>query len=122
MPNHQVPLTVLISFTAEAVAFQSATLYGYVEDVSRADAPAQPLGSLVLRDVSHAAGETDGPEFTLSVEIPDPNALLAVRVHIDLDGDGRYSRGDFITMESYPVLTRGHPDRVASRGIGVPVG
>ena len=111
----QVPVTVRVTFDVEANAFQSATLYGFVEDVSRADAPAQSLASLVLRDVSHAAGETDGPEFTIRVAVPDPKSVLAVRVHIDVDGDGSYSRGDFITMESYPVLTHGHPDRISVR-------
>ena len=38
-----------------------------------------------------------------------------IRVHIDVDRDGRVSRGDYITMESYPVLTWGHPDRVTVR-------
>ena len=115
MPVTQVSLTVQVVFDAGAPAFQAGTLYGYVEDVSRADAAADSLGSFVLPDVSHAAGESAGPEFTLEVGVPDPNAQLAVRVHIDLTGNGRYSRGDFITMESYPVLTRGHPSLVTVR-------
>ena len=115
MPVTQAALTVQVVFDAGAPAFQAGTLYGYVEDVSRADAAAKSLGSFVLPDVSHAAGESAGPEFTLEVGVPDPNAQLAVRVHIDLTGNGRYSRGDFITMESYPVLTRGHPSLVTVR-------
>jgi len=111
----QVPLTVQVVFDTGAPAFQAGTLYGYVEDVSRADAAAESLGSYVQQDVSHAAGDISGPEFTLLAKVPDPNAQLAVRVHIDLSGNGRYSRGDFITMESYPVLTRGHPSLVTVR-------
>lgn len=111
----QIPLTVHVTFDSGAEAFQSANLYAYVEDVSQADAAAQPLGSTVLRDVAHAAGETAGPELRIQAQVPDPHAYLIVRVHIDVDGDGRYSRGDFITMESYPVLTRDHPDHVTVR-------
>jgi len=115
MSETQVPLTIQVVFDAGAPSFEAGTLYGYVEDVSRADAAAESLGSYVQPDISHAAGEIAGPEFTLEVGIPDPNAQLAVRVHIDLTGNGRYSRGDFITMESYPVLTRGHPSLVTVR-------
>lgn len=110
-----IPLTVQVTFDPGAGAFQSAALYAYVEDVSRLDAPAQALGSAVLQDVSHQAGEVSGPQLTLQVSVPEASATVSVRVHIDLDGDGRYSRGDFITMESYPVLTRGHLDRVTVR-------
>jgi hypothetical protein len=35
-----------------------------------------------------------------------------VRVHVDLDKDGEVSVGDYISMESHPVLTYGHPDHV----------
>ena len=33
----------------------------------------------------------------------------------DVDGDGQVSRGDYITMESYPVLTHGYPHVVIVR-------
>jgi hypothetical protein len=115
MSPQQIPLTVQVTFDPDAAAFQSATLYAYVEDVSRADASAQSLSSSVLRDISHSTGDAGGLEFMLEVSVPDPSAHLAVRVHIDLDGDGEYSRDDFITMESYPVLTRGHPNQVTVR-------
>ena len=111
----QIPVTVQVTFDQGAGAFQSATLYAYVEDVSRADAAAQALGSAVLPGISHQAGDVSGPQFTLQASVPDANAYLSLRVHIDLDGDGRYSHGDFISMESYPVLTRGNPDRVTVR-------
>jgi hypothetical protein len=45
----------------------------------------------------------------------DEGAGYSVRVHVDLDGDRRVSRGDFISTESHPVLTLGRPDRVTVR-------
>jgi hypothetical protein len=115
MPANPILLTIQVVFDESAPSFHAAKLYASVEDVSRADTASVSLGSLVMGDISHTAGETHGPELTLPVSVPDPGAYLAVRVHIDLDGDGRYSRGDFISMESYPVLTRGHPSRVTVR-------
>jgi uncharacterized protein (DUF2141 family) len=39
-------------------------------------------------------------------------ARYAVSVHIDVDGNGKINSGDFINMESYPVLTYGYPDNI----------
>jgi hypothetical protein len=33
-------------------------------------------------------------------------------VLVDLDGDGKISKGDYISMQSYPVLTFGSPSEV----------
>jgi hypothetical protein len=48
-------------------------------------------------------------------QIPDDQASYTVRVHMDVDGDGRVSRGDYLRMESVPVLTHGYPNRVTVR-------
>ena len=54
-------------------------------------------------------------QLALEGTIPDERARYAVRVHVDIDGDGQVSRGDYLNMESYPVLTYGHPSRVTVR-------
>jgi hypothetical protein len=38
----------------------------------------------------------------------DPRAHYVVTAHADLDGDGEVSVGDYVTVESYPLLTWGH--------------
>ncbi|MBL8145990.1 MAG: hypothetical protein JNL34_06370, partial [Anaerolineae bacterium] len=38
--------------------------------------------------------------------------LYSVRAHIATSGSGEVERGDYITMQSYPVLTRGYGNRV----------
>ncbi len=38
-----------------------------------------------------------------------PRSTRSWAAHADLDGDGQVSLGDYVTMESYPVLTRGNP-------------
>lgn len=44
---------------------------------------------------------------TVELEFPeaglDPRTRLSVFVHVDVDSDGRMSKGDFITTQSYPV-------------------
>jgi uncharacterized protein YuzE len=54
---------------------------------------------------------TDIDTLTFKLEISDlnPQDDYAIRVHIDLDRDGKISGVDYINMQSYPVLTRGHP-------------
>jgi uncharacterized lipoprotein YbaY len=112
MPAKDTTLSGKIVFEANSSAFDGAAIYIRVEDVSRADAASVRVAEQVLQPVSHPAGSTSGPDFHLPVHLPDPSAHYIVRVHVDVDGDGRVSRGDFISTQSYPVLTRGHPDHV----------
>ena len=36
-----------------------------------------------------------------------------LEVHVDVDNDGKISVGDYINMESYPVLTYGNPNYIS---------
>jgi uncharacterized lipoprotein YbaY len=101
-----------ILFEEAGGSFSGATVYVLLEDTSLADAPARVVAEEILRDVSHTAGSSTRLPFALSGVIPDERSRYSVRVHVDVDGDGQVSRGDFITMESYPVLTFGNPDQV----------
>lgn len=84
-------------------------------DVSLADVAARTLAEATLHDVSHAGGKGIGHAFCLSLMDVDPRVHYAVRVHVDVDGDGRVSRGDYVSTESAPVLTFGHGDEVEIR-------
>ena len=86
-----------------------------VEDVSLADAASVGVAEQIIDGVSYDPTDGTPLAFSLHGEVRDDRANYAVRVHIDVDRDGRVSRGDYITMESYPVLTWGHPDRVTVR-------
>ena len=39
----------------------------------------------------------------------DFRRLYAIRVHIDVDNNGKINPGDFVNMQSYPVITHGYP-------------
>lgn len=116
MMSDSVPLvTGEILFAQEAHSFSGATVYVRLEDVSLADAPARVVAEQVISDLSYEAGSQAKLEFRLDGEIPDERASYSVCVHVDLNGDEKVSRGDYISMESYPVLTFGYPKQVSVR-------
>ncbi|GAA4405460.1 hypothetical protein GCM10023168_19150 [Fodinibacter luteus] len=82
-----------------------------VEDVSRADAPSRVVAETVVTELDLE----DGPVVALDVDPVDPRADLIVRVHVTGGprGGSEVERGDLVTTESYPVLTRGHGDSIS---------
>jgi uncharacterized lipoprotein YbaY len=68
-------------------------------DTSLADAPA-----VMLKRVDVAvpkAGRTTS--VSVPIELPAVPDGTTVWAHVDVDRDGRVSKGDFVTVESYPV-------------------
>jgi uncharacterized lipoprotein YbaY len=82
-------------------------------DVSMADAPSRLIAEQVLTDISQKANSGQSIPFVLYGTLPDERGSYTISVLVDLDGDGKISRGDFITMQSYPVLTFGYPSHVS---------
>lgn len=71
--------------------------------MSLADAPAKTVGKQTIT--------VNGPQpiaFSIAIPNVDAKASYSVRVHLDTDGNGSVSSGDFITQESFPVLN-GNP-------------
>jgi Uncharacterized protein conserved in bacteria len=102
-------VTGTIVFEAQVQAFAGATLIVRLEDVSYADAPAGVLAEYVEHGVAFDPQQDSGLKFRLAGPEPDSQSQYAVQAHVDVDGDGVVSSGDFINMQSYPVLTFGHP-------------
>ncbi len=115
MSDSVLLVTGEILFAQETHSFSGATVYVRLEDVSLADAPAKVVAEQVISDLSYEAGSQAKLEFRLYGEIPDERASYSVFVHVDLNGDEKVSRGDYISMESYPVLTFGYPKQVSVR-------
>lgn len=65
------------------------------------DAALQDAAATVLAETRVASvGE---PVIAVAeLDVPRPGAYPIVQVHVDVDGDGKVSEGDFITMQSYP--------------------
>ena len=68
-------------------------------DTTFEDAPTPIIASAdgVVRD------EPDGPLDTVELRLETLPDSSIVWVHVDVDRDGRLSKGDFVTMVSYPI-------------------
>lgn len=84
-------------------------------ETSRADAPAQVITEKVITEIAALVNRGRPVPFVLPGVVTDQRGSYTVSVHVDLDGDGQVGEGDFITMQSYPVLTYGNPSRVSVR-------
>ncbi len=107
-----------IRLEGKAPVFKSS-IYLRVIDVSRADAPSITVSENVLRDVT-LGGE---PQQTIAFSIeysPEKGKRYELSVHVDADGDGKISRGDYINMVSYPIspLETASSPEVRARKIG----
>jgi uncharacterized lipoprotein YbaY len=102
-----------ITFEEAAPPFAGATMYVRLENVIAADIASEAVADYVKRNVAFDPKTSSDLSFAIAGNPPDPRANYAVRVHIDVDGDGKVSEGDFISMQSYPVLTLGHRREVS---------
>jgi uncharacterized lipoprotein YbaY len=95
-----------------AVLPQGAIAYVRLLDTSLADAPSTTVAELVIHEVAAKLIGGRSIRFALHGELRDARASYTVSVHIDVDMDGRVSVGDYISMQSYPVITFGYPDHI----------
>jgi putative lipoprotein len=83
-----------------------------VEDISRADAPAIVVGEQRLASVFLSSGGRVPFEIQVPAERIDERGSYSVSAHIDLGGSGQVEPGDYISTQTYPVLTGRYPDDV----------
>jgi uncharacterized lipoprotein YbaY len=102
-----------IMFEEAALPFTGATLYVRLENITSVDVASKVVAEYVKRNVALDPKISSDVIFAIVGNLPDPRASYAVRAHIDIDGDGEVSQGDFISMQSYPVITFGHPSEVS---------
>lgn len=77
-------------------------------NTSLADAGSAAVAEQVIDHISKG----ENVAFVLQPNSIDERDSYTVSVLVDLDGDGKVSKGDYISMQSYPVLTYGHPNEV----------
>lgn len=102
-----------ITFEEVAPPFTGATMYVRLENITAADTASEVVADYVERGVTFDPKTSSVLSFAIACNPPDPRDSYAVRVHIDVDGDGEVSKGDFVSMQSYPVITFGHPTEVS---------
>lgn len=104
-----------IVFEPPVEDLSGAAIYIRLEQTSLADLPARLVRQEIMENLpAHIAPGAAIP-FELSGPPPDPRERYTLQVHVDLHRSGRIQAGDYINMESYPVLTFGYPDRVVIR-------
>lgn len=88
-----------------------------VQYTQEADTPARVLAKQVRGNISRPRGSREPLRFALECEDIRESPFVTLSVLVDLDGDGRISRGDYINTESYPVQFSPHKMQVRVRRV-----
>jgi uncharacterized lipoprotein YbaY len=111
-PIEQRTVEVTLVLPTGLAPSAAAVLRVRLEDVSVADRPSAVVSSAEVP----VPEPTGGGAVEVSLAVPaariDERDSYSVFAHLDLDGSGDVSVGDALTTQTYPVLTRGAPDRV----------
>ena len=92
-----------VEVPASIQSLRSATICVRVEDVSRVDGLARVVAEQILVDVSQSQIDQRMIPFDVPVDDADLVGELVVRVHLDLDSDGKVNVGDYVSTEHIPV-------------------
>ena len=93
-------------------SFTDAVANIYLEDVSRLDAPAKIVTKQTITSINHQEGTETGVAFLLRGGEINVRARYSIRVHVTFHSDEQIHCGDYISTQSYPVLTHGCPRQV----------
>jgi uncharacterized lipoprotein YbaY len=99
-------ITGTILFSDDVAHFSGATAYIHLLDVSKMDAPPETIAQQLIKDIKYPSDEKI--DFSLKGRIKDERGMYIVSVHIDVDGDGQISIGDYITTSYYEVAAVGN--------------
>ncbi len=86
----------------------SADVVICVEDISRADAPSLVIGEQRQKGLLLHPGARLPFVIEVPTEMIDERNLYSIRAHVDRSGSGVVKKGDFVSTETYPVLSRGY--------------
>jgi putative lipoprotein len=93
----------LVRFEPTAPPFDNAEVRVRLEDVSTVDAPAALVAEQSIPGVAKPPGPATVAFAVHGDGALDPHRHYGVRVHVDVDGSGRVSAGDFVSTEAYPI-------------------
>src|SRR5262245_60296143 len=99
MPGNECLARGSVTIDADPSGLRNARVYVRLEDTSRADASSRIVAEQVLSGAAFAPGAP--LRFELRGQVGSGQCNL--RVHVDVDGDGQVSPGDYVSTESYPV-------------------
>jgi hypothetical protein len=89
----------------EIIAAAPAPPEGAPVIVQIRDTAMQDVSSTIMAETLGTVEQVSDTEpFAIAeVDCPQQGAMPTVWVHVDVDRDGRVSKGDYITTQSYPV-------------------
>jgi uncharacterized lipoprotein YbaY len=108
MENNSESVEGEIVFREIISPFSGVTGYIFLEDISRADAPSREIARTVISGLSQDRDHPCPVPFSIVHPPLGKYERYIISVLIDVDGDGRISHGDYITMESFPVVPYHH--------------
>ena len=101
-----------ILFTTSLEFSPSSTVYVRLEDVTIIDSYSKVVSEEIIRGINHQGDLANKLHFEIRGMTCEKRSYI-ITVHVDVDGDGNISKGDFINMQSYPVLTNGYPNFIS---------
>ena len=100
-PSPETTIRGTVDFLDVKDPVSDATVHIRLQDTSRADSPATTVAEQVI---DHVNIVPDGQPLPFTLQMPaNENSRYVVRVHADVTGDGKVSRGDYVSTQSYPV-------------------
>ncbi|WP_167880979.1 YbaY family lipoprotein [Methanococcoides sp. AM1] len=95
----------MVIFDEPVESFSNATIYLKVEDVSLQDVASVVISEDTIDDVSMDAGNIEPLLYMINHPDLDERMTYSLSVHVDVDGDGRLSNGDYYSTWHNPVPT-----------------
>jgi len=94
-----------IIFDEPVESFSNATIYLKVEDVSLQDVASVTMSEDSIVSVSMDAGNVQPVPYQINHPELEERMTYSLSVHVDVDGDGRLSKGDYYSTWHNPVPT-----------------
>lgn len=104
-----------IEFVGRTAPVSDATLYVRLEDLSRPDMGVRLVTERVIPNF--AAEQSDPGRYRYVIEFQEPRQFgeYAVAVHLDVDGSGDVTAGDYVTTADYSFTGHTPPNRMNVR-------
>ncbi len=86
-------------------AFPSSGAKAYIRilDTTLADTASRVVAQKIISGLNLVRGKVTSIPFSLDCPILDSKKRNTIDVHVDCNGNGKVSHGDYITMQSYPL-------------------
>src|SRR5215207_9446236 len=96
-PPPETTIRGTVDFLGVKDPVSDATVHIRLQDTSRADALATTVAEQVI---DHVDIVPDGQPLPFTLQMPaNENSRYVVRVHADVTGDGKVSRGDYVSTQ-----------------------